>query len=1325
MNRVLLPLMVLVAALLVPSAAAASSTCSFDGPSATVTVEVTSGGESPTLRNSGGDITLNAAPCGSATVTNTDTIVVWDLSPGGDTTLTLALASGAFAPGLTDEPGWSDEIEIEAHLGDGDADAVVVTGGNVWNNAFTAGAGGVNLNAAEGGVGVDADLTLTGVELLTLDGWGGNNTISAAGGDGTGAPYPGAVTLVSGDGNDVLRGGDGDDTLLGGAGDDTLSGGAGADFLVGGSGSDTVDYSARTEDLMLSIGDGPNDGAAGEGDDIDASVEILVGGQGNDTLIGSAAPETLRGGPGADVLDGRGGDDIEHGEGGDDTFLQTGTGPNGADVLWGGPGSDTVRYERTDPVSMSRDDVANDGEGSDCTTSGPASGPDCEGDDLRSDIEVLDPGPGGGEVGDDTSPAVVFADGFESGDLSAWTGSAGMAVQQEDVYAGTNAARATAASGVGYAVRDLGGSYVELHMRARFKILSQGSNALNLLRTQTAAAGNLVTLFVNQNGKLMVRNDHQGVNIWSPQTVTQGEWHLAEVRLAVNGASSELEVWLDEAPQGSLSGSLDVGATPIGRFLIGDSVPGRTYDALYDAIVVSEGGAADTPISGTPGDDTIICDEPCTVNAGAGDDTVVCHAACTVFGGPGDDTIIGSAAADALHGEDGSDTIAGGPGNDTLTGGEGVDTLDMSGALAGVVVDLGAGSATGEGADSIAGFENVLGSPYDDTLIGNAQNNRLEGGAGADTLRGASGADTLIGGPGPDLLDGGDGFDLVDYSDRSTPLTVTIGDGLANDGASGEGDQVLGTVEHLIGGTGPDTFTGDASAELLDGGEGDDTLRGGGGDDELRGGPGNDRLEGQAHDDLLIGGLGDDTELGGGFNDVFQQTAVADFSSSGEAVPIADTGRTDSFIEVSGTSGRIFDVNARVDIEHPNTAHLLVRLVSPAGTRTPLVDGVGNGTPLRGVVFDSEAVRNIRSAGDWPLEGRFHPAGSMEIYDIEQAEGTWTLEVVDSVAGSVGQINGWSLTFTMGSAASDGNDKIEGGSGARDLVDYSGRTEPLTVTMTGGADDGQAGETDDVGPDVEDLYGGAGDDDISGNAANNEIRGADGADTLQGLAGNDQLRGGEKADAIFGGEGNDEIFGGAGDDLIDGGPGTDWVSYSGSSSGIILNLSTGVASGEGNDTIVSIENARGSGRPDTLIGDSGQNILIGGGGGDSLFGREGNDTLIGEHGDDTLDGGLGTDWASYASAPSAVTVDLSAETASGGHGNDILVSMEHIIGSSHGDSLTGTSGFNIIQGGGGNDSMWGLEGDDTLDGGPGTDTADGGPGFDTCVNVEIRISCEA
>ena len=71
-------------------------------------------------------------------------------------------------------------------------------------------------------------------------------------------------------------------------------------------------------------------------------------------------------------------------------------------------------------------------------------------------------------------------------------------------------------------------------------------------------------------------------------------------------------------------------------------------------------------------------------------------------------------------------------------------------------------------------------------------------------------------------------------------------DDSANDGATGEGDNLRTSVDHITGGAGNDTLVGDEGSNKLIGGAGDDALTGAGGDDSFDGGAGTDSYSGGA-----------------------------------------------------------------------------------------------------------------------------------------------------------------------------------------------------------------------------------------------------------------------------------------------------------------------------------------------------------------------------------------------------------------------------------------------------------------------------------------------
>ena len=268
-----------------------------------------------------------------------------------------------------------------------------------------------------------------------------------------------------------------------------------------------------------------------------------------------------------------------------------------------------------------------------------------------------------------------------------------------------------------------------------------------------------------------------------------------------------------------------------------------------------------------------------------------------------------------------------------------------------------------------------------------------------------------------------------------------------------------------------------------------------------------------------------------------------------------------------------------------------------------------------------------------------------------------------------------------------GADLLHGGAGT-DTVSYAGSAAAVMVDLlTGGASGGDA--DGDTISEVEHLEGSAHGDVLTGDGSANRLFGLGGADRL------------------IGGSGNDVLEGGAGADVLDGGPGTDTVSYTGSEAAVTVDLATGTGLGGDaqGDTISEVEHVEGSAHGDVLTGDNRAN---------RLFGAGGDDTLAGGAGADVLDGGADADTASYAGSAAAVMVNLLTDTVSGGDAQgDMLVEIENLEGSAHGDVLTGDNGVNRLSGLGGDDELRGEGGADVLEGGAGADVLDGGAGADT------------
>ncbi len=308
-------------------------------------------------------------------------------------------------------------------------------------------------------------------------------------------------------------------------------------------------------------------------------------------------------------------------------------------------------------------------------------------------------------------------------------------------------------------------------------------------------------------------------------------------------------------------------------------------------------------------------------------------------------------------------------------------------------------------------------------------------------------------------------------------------------------------------------------------------------------------------------------------------------------------------------------------------------------------------------------------------------------------------------------------------------------------------------------------------------------DKLTGTELGEVILGLTGSDVLFGLGGDDILDGGTGADYLVGGKGADVLKGGSSKVTvtINGQPVTlehrDIISYRDSAAGVTISLRDGTAKGgdaEGDELGDDIEGVEGSEYDDVLTGDDlirsdglFDNSLWGLGGNDHLYGGDGNDELSGGAGDDVLDGGDENDWlvggagadtltggagedtASYARSQMGVTVRLHAMQAMRGDAegdtfggdtstntytvldedgeevemSEMVLDVEHLTGSDHGDILAGDTRDNTIIGGAGNDRLYGGPGgsyddsdnNDLMYGGEGDDHIFGGKGKDQLV----------
>ena len=319
----------------------------------------------------------------------------------------------------------------------------------------------------------------------------------------------------------------------------------------------------------------------------------------------------------------------------------------------------------------------------------------------------------------------------------------------------------------------------------------------------------------------------------------------------------------------------------LGLLLVTGSFPsasaGTPKCRTEDATIVGTDG--DDVIHGTPGDDVIVArggddvirsgrgqDTVCagsghddvrtgsgfqdTVWAGAGDDVV--HGGPgrnLLIAGPGNDRMYGSshfdnfespgrrtwdADTDLFVGRGRRDSFSADPGDDTFLGGKGPDFMWFHNSPRGVEVDLPAGTATGDGHDTVRSMKEIIGSRHDDTIIGTNRPDFISSGLGDDTVRGRGGRDVLFDAGGGDVLVGGVGRDQISSSgcvgSSDGPTYCQTDEPVPDRLVGGRGDDFIGS------GPGDDVVKGNDGNDRMSGGDGVDEIFGGEGDDELHGG---------------------------------------------------------------------------------------------------------------------------------------------------------------------------------------------------------------------------------------------------------------------------------------------------------------------------------------------------------------------------------------------------------------------------------------------------------------------------------------------------------
>jgi Ca2+-binding RTX toxin-like protein len=548
-------------------------------------------------------------------------------------------------------------------------------------------------------------------------------------------------------------------------------------------------------------------------------------------------------------------------------------------------------------------------------------------------------------------------------------------------------------------------------------------------------------------------------------------------------------------------------AAELGAVLASCSSAGTSgYDPATKILSLSLGGGVTEVVISVPNKQIAVNHNPCVDTSGvpltttsvkkivvtgtSGDDEVIIDTAPGSFGGIF--SVQGGISVDMAGGTGDAFKVRGSSGIDKWSmGTDGTDVFfELSGDKNADVWVVGAESyvvALGEGNDTFTGAGGAIAAGHlvsgVTALTAVTTTISVNGGAGNDTIEGGDGDDTLSGGDGDDIFKSA----LID--DGSDVMA----------GGAGTDTVDYGTRELdltvTLDGTGNDGIASEADnvgtdVENIIGGKADDTLTGSNVSNKIQGGDGNDTISGGT-------GNGDcsldvDVLEGGNGNDTFNQGSAADCGDS-----MVGGAGDDVASYASRTNALVIDID--------NTAD--------------------DGETAENDNVKSDVEKVIGGAGNDTITG----SANADIID-----GGLGNDILNGGAGDD--------TFLEGTVTS-GGDVINGGTG-RDTVDYSGRTDDLTITLcvdtaaaTGDStvgdcavhNDGLAAEADQL-INVEGVQAGTGDDAITGSTAD---------ETLEGGAGADVIAGGAGADSIFGDAGDDTLTGGAGDDYLDGGAGTD------------------------------------------------------------------------------------------------------------------------------------------------------------------------------------------
>jgi subtilisin-like proprotein convertase family protein len=111
------------------------------------------------------------------------------------------------------------------------------------------------------------------------------------------------------------------------------------------------------------------------------------------------------------------------------------------------------------------------------------------------------------------------------------------------------------------------------------------------------------------------------------------------------------------------------------------------------------------------------------------------------------------------------------------------------------------------------------------------------------------------------------------------------------------------------------------------------------------------------------------------------------------------------------TSLTIADIDVSLSITHTWDEDLNIYLIGPLSAPVELsTHNGGSGHGYFGTTFDDEAATSITN-GSPPFSGSFRPEGSLSTFDGSNAQGVWSLHVIDDFQIDDGTLISWTLTL--------------------------------------------------------------------------------------------------------------------------------------------------------------------------------------------------------------------------------------------------------------------------------------------------------------------------